>query len=69
MAQLRAMTDVDMEHPLADAECAPAERIPEEEIVLEGPIIHNIPEVRHLDENGREELSVMDLARLNPWRR
>ena len=64
MAQLRAMADVDMEHPPAYAECAPAERIPEEEIVLEGPIIHNIPEFPHLDENGGEESTATD--RLNP---
>ena len=63
---LSAMADVDMEHPPADAECAPAERIPEKEIVLEGPIIHNLPEFQHVDENGGEELTADDLALLNP---
>ena len=65
-AQIRAMADVDMELPPADAECAPAERMPEEEIVLEGPVIHNIPEFQHIDETGGEELTADDLACLNP---
>ena len=65
-AQARAMAESDMEPPPADAECPPAEQVPEEEIVLEGPIIHCIPEVRHVDENGCEEITANDLACLNP---
>ena len=52
----------DMEPPPADAECPPAERVPEEEIVFEGPIMHEIPEIRQFDEEGGEELTAQDLA-------
>ena len=66
MAQVRTMTEDDMEPPPADAECAPAERVPEEEIVFEGPIMHEIPEFKQFDEEGGEELTAQDLACLNP---
>ena len=56
----------DMEPPPADAECPPAERVPEEEIVFEGPIMHEIPEIRQFVEEGGEELTAQDLACLNP---
>ena len=65
-AQARAMSLDDMEPPPADAECPPAERVPEEEIVFEGPIMHEIPEIRQFDEEGGEELTAQDLACLNP---
>ena len=65
-AQARTMAESDMEPPPAGAECAPAERVPEEEIVLEGPIVHSIPEIGHIDENGGEEITAADLACLNP---
>ena len=65
-AQARAMSLDDMEPPPADAECPPAERVPEEEIVFEGPIMHEIPEIRQFVEEGGEELTAQDLACLNP---
>ena len=65
-AQARAMSLDDMEPPPADAECPPAERVPEEEIVFEGPIMREIPEIRQFVEEGGEELTAQDLACLNP---
>ena len=65
-AQARTMSLDDMEPPPADAECPPAERVPEEEIVFEGPIMHEIPEIRQFVEEGGEELTAQDLACLNP---
>ena len=66
MAQVRTMNLDDMEPPPADAECPPAERVPEEEIVFEGPIMHEIPEIQQFNEEGGEELTAHDLACLNP---
>ena len=66
MAQVRTMNLDDMEPPPADAECPPDERVPEEEIVFEGPIMHEIPEIQHFNEEGGQELTAHDLACLNP---